>query len=544
MGEAHAKARQRLYQAEAQAKLDQRVRERQSTEQMLIQQEMMLGSPEQISGNLAGGVAQQALPYTQRYSLDPGITVSQRRIGQINTALGNANDLMGQAQAAAEAGDLQLAEQLRAQADAAAYDFRAGEKSSVSSFISLQQDPSVAAATRLNSPLAQAVGQQVAMGRAYSDPNSSESRRLFSQVVDQPVSEIRQGTQQAVGALNASRSSALARVDSGFAQALSEITGGEVRALAEIDSNFAAALQSLDVGRANSITEINNGLSYALEAVQLQAENARRALDAGLRQTRAQVTMGLRAQGGGAARAGVSQAIQSRAEEGFATQRARTFTDQGQQQAALSAAAASEKAGIEMDTGMAKGQLQARQGELSSGVIMSAAQQRSNVQYGSAELAAQIEMQAGLAEAQIRQQGALAAADLMSRGTMAVEEFRANYSFAATQNAQAFLQNQGGVREQFQASMDNLAMAQAQLADTAAGREFQMAQMYTQFELEWDAMLKEFYLGEAAGTLEGGRQIGIAWATRGMGGGTPTNPLTAGGGFGGGGGGTVAGAPQ
>lgn len=461
----------------ARLEIQNATKRRMETEQFLIQQEQLLGTPDQVAGRLGGGVSNSELPYLQRYQFNDSaagsVTGAQYKIDTLKSGVAKANSLLDQAQSAARAGDLAGAQQFKLQADEALMgDFNAKTGARNSPFrdplifgqlITQTQDPNVAAATRLNSPIAQTVGANVAKGREFADPNSAASRQLFNSVVTAPVAEISAGQRAALGNIGSRTSASLRDLDAGLGRALAEFTGGEVKALSAIDSGFGRALQAITVGESKSVGEIESGLQYALTAVQKATENALRAIESGVQGTRRQMTDQMR-QRGAAARPFQAQAVQGRTEERFATQRAITETEKGRQDAALQAGASGEKAGIYERANMARAGLESDAAGQRSNVIFTAAQNRGSAELGTAQQKANLQIQAGIAEANINLQATLAKGNLMQEGAMAVERFRADFSFLSVNQAQAFLQNQAGVREEYQGALDNLALAGAQLS--------------------------------------------------------------------------------
>jgi hypothetical protein len=459
----------------ARLEIQNAAKRRTETEQFLMQQEQLLGTPDQIMGRLGGGVSNSELPYIQRYQFNDSqassLTGQQYKIDSLKSGVTKANSLLEQAQAAARAGDMAGAQQLKLQADNAVLgDFASATRGKIfkdptiyGSLITQTQDPNVAAATRLNSPIAQTVGANVAKGREFADPNSAASRQLFNSVVTAPVAEVSAGQRAALGNISSRTSSSLRDLDAGLGRALAEFTGGEVKALSAIDSGFGRALQAITVGESKSVGEIESGLQYALTAVQKATENALRAIESGAEGTRRAAVDQMR-QRGSAARPFETQAVQARTEERFSTQRAITETEKGRQEAALQAGASGEKAGIYERSNMARAGLESDAASQRSGIIVNAANNRGSAQLSTAQQRANLQFEAGMAEANINLQATLAKGNLMQQGTQFTEQFRADFSFASVNQAQAFLSNQAGVREEYQSALDNLALAGATLA--------------------------------------------------------------------------------
>lgn len=507
--------RSRVKGAEAQAMVQQRVQERKSTEQMLMQQEQLLGTPGQVAGNLGGGVSSAELPYAGRYNLDTAafeqIAGRTKWTAGAQAGVDKANDLLEQAQAAARAGNTEQAAALKAQADAA---LKSGLPNTalfnnlwggpLQGAFQYQTDPNVEAATRLNSPLAQTVGANVARGRELADPNSAARQQLTQNIVNAPVAEINSGQRAALSNISTRTNSALSAIDTGFGQAISEITTGEAKSLSELDAGFGRALQAITVGEAKSIGEVDAGLQYALEAISKGTENALRAIESGVQGTRRAMTDQMR-QRGAAARPFQAQAVQARTEEKFATDRAIVETERGKQDAQLQASAAGARAGIYERSNASRAQLEASEATQKSGVIMGAASQRAQLEGTQAQTTADIQIRAGLAEAQINMQATLAKADVMQRGQMFVEQFSADFSFQSVAQAQAFLNNQAGVREEYQRSLDNLAVAGAGFANASADRAHQSSMQLQELSAAAPAwlMVVAAIAGSASGAATG-----------------------------------------
>jgi hypothetical protein len=523
-------------------RLDNAAQRRMQTEQLLTQQELYLGTPNQVAGKLPGGLNPAELPYAMRYSFNEGaasgLTAKPYKIEALRSGVNTANGLLAQAQAAAAAGDLSGAATLKEQADAAVlgeFNAQTGARKAIfrdpsiyGTLITSSIDPNVEALTRLNSPIAQTVGGNLARGRELSDPNSGARRQLQQNIVGAPVAEISAGQRAALGNISGRTSSALRDLDMGLGRALAEFTGGEVKALSELDAGFGRALQAITVGESKSVGEIDSGLQYALTSVQKATENALRAIESGAEGTRRAATDQMR-QRGSAARPFETQAVQARTEERFATQRAITETERGRQEAALQAGAAGEKAGIYERSNLARAGLESDAAGQRAGIIVNAAGNRGGAELNTAQQKASLQQQAGIAEAGINLQATLAKGDLMQRGEMFIEQFSADFAFNSAQQAQAFLQNQSGIREQYQGALDNLALATAGILQQQSAQAQQFSQFLT---LGQGPPAGLEFLGAALGAIGGGYATGKKEkAAQGQ---------AAGGGGGGGGGGEPA----
>lgn len=211
MGEAHRRA-------EAQAELQRRnantylanrsqslsEQRRQQTERQLGVEESLLGTEQQVSGQL-GGVSADVLPYVGRYQFDPaalslksnawgGGSLGDKRTN-IQGRTDAANTLLQQAEDAARAGDFTGADRLKAEAKAAltakskAFG-ELGATAGMDQIWSLTEDPSMAARTRLASPQAQLVGHQLQEARQFQDFESAASineRRLMGEAGERSI---------------------------------------------------------------------------------------------------------------------------------------------------------------------------------------------------------------------------------------------------------------------------------------------------------------------------------------------------------------------
>lgn len=254
MGENHRRAESRLetrrrdanaYVAGRSAQLAEE--RRIASENELKAGEALLGTDEQVSGQL-GGPSAELLPYLGRYRFDPAagrLQISQGR--EIKTSFlqartNVANELMSRAEAAARAGDFAEASRLK---DVAKQSLTAGKEykkllaaeglkghkdfaaigagnaqvrkdrfgqiadtAGIESIFELVEDPAVAARARLGTPQALIVGKQVQEARAFQDFNSEASineRRLLSEPAERSLAAqqrttVRNARNQALGA--------------------------------------------------------------------------------------------------------------------------------------------------------------------------------------------------------------------------------------------------------------------------------------------------------------------------------------------------------
>lgn len=130
--------------------------------------EGMLGSREQVMGNLGASAAIQ--PYTQRYSMDQeaaGVLGYGRHSGAQGMAdstdmMNNANALMQQAQEAAESGDMAKATQLRGEAETLA------GRGVEGGALRLEADAEYSARAGVSSVAGQTVGALLQRGRQFA----------------------------------------------------------------------------------------------------------------------------------------------------------------------------------------------------------------------------------------------------------------------------------------------------------------------------------------------------------------------------------------
>jgi len=219
--------------------------------------EGLLGTEAQVAGTL-GGVSAEVLPFTTRYKLDPilaqqmtlnlpkrpekegfldsltslkglagalsgtGVMDAIKRAGSLASGGGGggsegvyygdsewgrtefgkmltgaqaeANSLLEDAQAAAQAGDFDTAQQLKELADKYLYE-RFGKHPELSkmtggmgALFAKYEDPTTRAKSQLGSEAARTVGAQVKRGRELTDPNSAEYQRTLAELQN-PIKE-------------------------------------------------------------------------------------------------------------------------------------------------------------------------------------------------------------------------------------------------------------------------------------------------------------------------------------------------------------------
>ena len=124
MGKSTERYRSYIGQQAAQSTSAAAERSRLANERTLRQQEQLLGTDAQLSGNLTD-ISEEELPYLGSYSLDAGYAAnlagSHEKAGDIKHIMEmnvqEANQIMAQARSAAAAGDLEKAEQLKLEAE-------------------------------------------------------------------------------------------------------------------------------------------------------------------------------------------------------------------------------------------------------------------------------------------------------------------------------------------------------------------------------------------------------------------------------------------
>lgn len=122
-----------------------------------------------------------------------------------------ANQLLTDAQAAAEAGDTARADQLKAEADSLIEGIPAiGGITGKDLFRSSGgMSPEDAAKAQLSSPLARTVGELVKMGRDFADPESAGSQRFKSALTEGATAQIDRGVERQLGQVRSGERSAL-----------------------------------------------------------------------------------------------------------------------------------------------------------------------------------------------------------------------------------------------------------------------------------------------------------------------------------------------
>ena len=147
---------------------------------------------------------------------------------------------------------------------------------------------------------------------------------------------------------------------------------------------------------------------------------------------------------------------------------------------------------------------------------------------------AQAAAQAGQSRATIESQVAFEKARVLEESGKWFETFRTQFASNAATLSQAYLQNQGGVREAFQASMDQMAQLGTQVALQAQQAELALAQMaheqqmqVEKFRLERKAFFEQLGAGFVAGGIEALTGLGTAFTPQGA---QPVQGKAAGGG--------------
>lgn len=207
---------------EALSRSDQARQARQQREEILRQQESLLGTEAQREG-FDGEYSSEVTPYTGRYSLDDpllstitagrwgykgllGGTLDQafgttRDFGSYNEYAGSvvqeANSLMEQAQSAAQSGDFTQAQALREQAQGMIDTGLRGLGGLSASAVTFAENEEYAARAQLSSPMAQTVGEVVFQGREFLDPESDTSQRFRRSLTEEAERAITTETRQA-----------------------------------------------------------------------------------------------------------------------------------------------------------------------------------------------------------------------------------------------------------------------------------------------------------------------------------------------------------
>ncbi len=262
MGKRHAAAQAGIARAQAEEVVRESEARRESAERERQLLTSYLGTEEQVAGTGRFGASPDVLKYTSRFSIDQrtlneiqaagagvknqlnpfqsadngtrgGLSLSDYSQGFAN----KANELLAQAQAAAQSGDLAGAEQLYQQAQQVisgvspeaqgAYNLGGGEQDS--------------AAIRASSTEARIVGRQLLTANQLGDPNSSTSQQLRSRLLDPALMAVDENTKNAERAIAAERS----EIEGQIRQSGAGGTGVNERAQLALKSKAAsqAALQ-------------------------------------------------------------------------------------------------------------------------------------------------------------------------------------------------------------------------------------------------------------------------------------------------------------
>jgi hypothetical protein len=238
--------------AETQAAAQQReaVERRQGAEQLLRRQEAMLGSEAQLEGF---DVDPRMAQYTQRYQLDTEVQsalASHRR--SIRAGLGTEatgarfeqlNQIMDQAQAAAQAGNFEEAEKLRLKAKGMETIANAPGISTAGLFSLTGGDVGMEAEAGLASPMARTVGGLVAQGREFLDPESATSLRYKEALTGGALEQVGLGERRAERAIaGEERKFQRGMRDIGLARGAGRGWMGELSIAARASERFGTAL--------------------------------------------------------------------------------------------------------------------------------------------------------------------------------------------------------------------------------------------------------------------------------------------------------------
>lgn len=319
MGKRHAAAQAGIARAQA----DEAVREAESRRRSAEEERQLLtsylGTRDQVAGTGRFSVNPETLKYTQRYNVDERALLDIQAAGQgikrnenpfqgaDNRVRGGldllsygrgfanqANELLAQAEAAAQSGDLARAEQLFQQANQVI----SGISPEAQSAYNLSSSAASSAAIRASSAEGRLVGRQLLTAQELGDPNSETSTGLRGRLLD---------------------------------SALGQITTGEQGALDEINKSVQAAQQAIDANTRNAERAI------ASERGQVEGE---------IRQ--------LAASGGTGFNARAQLAAQSQAASQAGLRRAQVYSTSAAQNAAVLAEAGLERAGIISDASRAR----------------------------------------------------------------------------------------------------------------------------------------------------------------------------------------------
>jgi hypothetical protein len=270
MGKRHAAAQSGIARAQADESVREAEARRQSAERERQLLTSYLGTEEQVAGTGRFNVSPDTLKYTQRYAVDERTLSEIQQAGQgikrqanpfqsaDNSTRGGqdlltygrgfanqANELLAQAEAAAQSGDLTRAEQLFAQAQ----QIISGVSPEAQGAYNLIQNEGSAAAIRASSAEGKIVGRQLLTAQQLGDSNSETSKALRGRLLDPALQAVDENTRNAERAIAAERS----QIDGEIRQRGAG-GGTGVNARAELDLKSRAASQSA-LQRATAYTE-------------------------------------------------------------------------------------------------------------------------------------------------------------------------------------------------------------------------------------------------------------------------------------------------
>lgn len=226
MGKRHASALAGIAQASADEELREAESRRSSAERERQLLTSYLGSADQVGGVGRFDVSPEVLKYTQRYAIDARALQDINQAGgqvkgqvdpfqSYNAALrggqsvadygqsfaNRANDLLGQAEAAARTGDFAAADRFYQQAQAVI----TGISGPAAAAFNLGDSPESGAAIRASSAEGRIVGRQLLTAQELQDSGSATSTALRGRLLDPALAAVDESTRNAERAIASER---------------------------------------------------------------------------------------------------------------------------------------------------------------------------------------------------------------------------------------------------------------------------------------------------------------------------------------------------
>ena len=251
-----------------------------ASERELRRQETMLGTEAQRTGQL-DAISEDEIGFAGRYELDEGMVgtmMAQKYSGGLDELLrGNleqANVFMDQAQAAARGGDMEAAASFRSQADNILTD--AGDRTGglypilnaedVRAAFSYNERPELVGDARLNSPMAQTVGELVHQGGEFLDRGSKTSRDFRASLTEGATAAVRAGEENAQRAIAAeARGASRQARNFGLQRGAARNAANAAHVQARVNEGFARDRASVATDAAGKIAQIEAHAAQTFE---------------------------------------------------------------------------------------------------------------------------------------------------------------------------------------------------------------------------------------------------------------------------------------